>query len=401
MMDNACPFLEEMYDWNKKQILQFITDNSSNDFLNIKFTWQELGLSEEWYLKECRSLNNNLLIIRREIDLEWTKASDNSVFKEETLDKIFKILKPSIGTAFLQPKRDAEDIEGILKENYVIKIYKELIPNKVYFVGCDVGGGTQNDYSAFVVIDPDNMDICAVFRNNKINTSIFSSLLISLIENVIPNAYLFIEDNSLGLGVIGQLLRRIPTRLFYDYKLPDKDKKKLIHKTPNNIKYGVHTDATSRSLMIDILFEVTDANYSELAYPELYDELKTLVYSKNGKVEHDTNAHDDILFAYLMVKYAIRYSNNINKFLRDSSIISTNIKKVSSKNIDGLDTSVVNPNETKSEFSQIKGLDLEEYVKLALEGMSSKDIANVLSNKKQTERTINKNMLSILSDLNK
>lgn len=400
-MDNACPFLEEMYDWNKKQILQFITDNSSNDFLNIKFTWQELGLSEEWYLKECRSLNNNLLIIRREIDLEWTKASDNSVFKEETLDKIFKILKPSIGTAFLQPKRDAEDIEGILKENYVIKIYKELIPNKVYFVGCDVGGGTQNDYSAFVVIDPDNMDICAVFRNNKINTSIFSSLLISLIENVIPNAYLFIEDNSLGLGVIGQLLRRIPTRLFYDYKLPDKDKKKLIHKTPNNIKYGVHTDATSRSLMIDILFEVTDANYSELAYPELYDELKTLVYSKNGKVEHDTNAHDDILFAYLMVKYAIRYSNNINKFLRDSSIISTNIKKVSSKNIDGLDTSVVNPNETKSEFSQIKGLDLEEYVKLALEGMSSKDIANVLSNKKQTERTINKNMLSILSDLNK
>lgn len=396
-MDNACPFIEEMYDWNKQEIRKFISDNSSNDFISIKFTWQELGLSKEWYDKECRSLNNNLLIIRREIDLEWTKATDNSVFKEETLDTIYKKLRQPVGNLFIKPKKDLDDDPDSLKESYMIKLYKPLIKEKVYFIGSDIGGGTLNDYTTLLIYDPEDNDIAATFRNNKINTSIFSSIVLSLIENYLPNSYLFIEDNSLGLGVLGQLIRKIPNRLFFDYKLSDKDKKKIMHKTPNNIKYGVHTDKTSRSLMIDILFETVDSESDELAYPELYDELKTLVYSKAGKVEHDSNAHDDMIFAYLIVKYAMKYSNNINKFLRDSSVISTNIRKVVSKPNDDN----VNPNDIKSEFTSVKGIDLTEYVKLALQGMDTKEITKALSSNKQTERTINKNMLGILSDLNK
>jgi len=399
MMDNACPFTEEMYDWSKEDIKSFIYSNSSNDFIYIKFTWEELGLTKQWYEKECRGLENDLLIIRREIDLQWTKASDNSVFSEESLDNVFLNLKQSIGNIFIQPKKDLDEDIDTFKETYMVKLYKPLIKEKVYFIGSDVGGGTGNDPSAFVIVDPDNMDISGIFKNNKINTSVYSSVLHSLIVDHLPNSYLFIENNSLGSGVIGNLLRKIPSRLFFDYKLPDKDKKKILHKAPSNIKYGVQTDKTSRSLMIDILFDVMENYKEELYYPEIYDELKTLVYSKNGKVEHDTNAHDDIIFSYLMVKYSMQYSNNISKFLRDSSVIVSNMRKVISK--DYLDTE--NPNELIGELSKPSiDIDIKEYSQLVLQGLSSEEILKILARpNSRKERTVNKQVLSLFNQLNK
>lgn len=399
MMDNACPFTEEMYDWSKKQIKEFLYSNSSNDFLFIRFTWEELGLTKQWYEKECRNLENDLLIIRREIDLQWTKASDNSVFSEESLDSVFLSLKQSIGNIFIQPRKDIDEDLDTLKENYMVKLYRPLIKEKVYFIGSDVGGGTGNDPSAFVIIDPTNLEIAGIFKNNKINTSVYSSLLQTLMEDHLPNSYLFIENNSLGSGVISNLLRKIPSRLFYDYKLPDKEKKKLLHKTPNAIKYGVQTDKTSRSLMIDILFDVMENYKDELCYPEIYDELKTLVYSKNGKVEHDSNAHDDVIFSYLMVKYAMQFSNNISKFLRDSSSIVSNMQKVISKS--HLDTE--NPNELAGDFARPNTeIDIKEYSRLSLQGLSSEEIMKILSkpNSRQ-ERTVNKQVLNLFNQLNR
>jgi hypothetical protein len=151
--------------------------------------------------------------------------------------------------------------------------------------------------------------------------------------------------------------------------------------------------------MIDILFDVMENYKDELCYPEIYDELKTLVYSKNGKVEHDSNAHDDVIFSYLMVKYAMQFSNNISKFLRDSSSIVSNMQKVISKS--HLDTE--NPNELAGDFARPNTeIDIKEYSRLSLQGLSSEEIMKILSkpNSRQ-ERTVNKQVLNLFNQLNR
>lgn len=171
MIDGAAPFSEELFDWSKKDILNFVEDNSDNDFIHIKYTWKQLKLTDKWYEGEKRALANDLLKVKREIDLEWTKSSDNSVFSEITLDKVFGALNEPISNLYLNIEKDEKDQGDFDKQVYAVKMYGILDPEKIYFVGVDVAGGTGRDPSAFVIMDPDDLKIKGIFKNKNISTS--------------------------------------------------------------------------------------------------------------------------------------------------------------------------------------------------------------------------------------
>ena len=403
LIDGAAEFIEEMYDWPMAEIKQYINDNSSNDFLYIKFTWQELGLTPEWYLKESRSLDNDKLLIRREIDLVWTKSSDNSVYDEESLELIFEKLRKPIGTLALSIKTEEFDIDkGSIKQKYIVKIYKELLADKMYFIGVDTAGGLGRDFSTFVIVDPDDMKPIATFKNNKINTSYFSSLLLELIVEYLPKSILFIENNNYGKGVIDNLIRRIPKSIFYDYKVPDKDKTKvsIFSRQNKNITYGIATTTKTRDLFFDLLNEVVAEDYESLAIDEIYDELKTLVFNKKGKIEHDVNAHDDTLFAYLMVLYSVAYSNNVARLLRDKKAIANKVAVAVSKP----NTVSDSPNkDIDGVFKKDIDVDLQKFINMSLEsGLDANEIINRMKNEVGSNGVkANKNILDIFGNINK
>ena len=72
------------------------------------------------------------------------------------------------------------------------------VRDKRYLVGVDTSGGSGKDSSAFTVVDPIDLKPCAVFRNNKINTAYYCSVLLQLVTDVLPNSILVIERNSYG-----------------------------------------------------------------------------------------------------------------------------------------------------------------------------------------------------------
>jgi len=119
--------------------------------------------------------------------------------------------------------------------------------------------------------------------------------------------------------LIDNLVRKIPDNIFYDIPLADKEKEKGRIAGKENIVFGVNTSDPSRKAMIDLLVMLVNDDPEILAIPEVYEEIKTLVYDKKGKVEHDHGKHDDSLFSYLFVRYAVAYSNTIHIFLRKSS----------------------------------------------------------------------------------
>ena len=312
-----------MYDWTRKKIQEYILANSANGFLYIKYTWQQLGLSQEWYDKMCRELTYDWLIIRREVDLVWTKSSDNSVFKEEQLDKLYQFVQTETTTLIIDVKKENKETKEIRTIPYAIKLLKILDPAKCYFVGCDVGGGTGRDYSTIIVTDPlDNFREVATFKSNVINLTNFRLLIEALIINHIPKSALFIENNSYGKGVIDELLDspKVAKRIYFEYKIQDKDKTKSNpSKVTDTIQYGISTNTATRTLMIDIVKEIVEEEPESVVSEDVYNDIKGLIYSKSGKVEHDTTTHDDSLFGKLMVLYAVRYGNNVTRFLRDAN----------------------------------------------------------------------------------
>lgn len=67
--------------------------------------------------------------------------------------------------------------------------------------------------------------------------------------------------------------------------------------------YGLDSTKSKRELLIQILRERMDNHKDKFVSKRIYDELIGMEVKKNGKVEHSSNTHDDLVFSYLMAMY--------------------------------------------------------------------------------------------------
>lgn len=399
MMNNACMFFEQMYDWSREKVLGYIHTNSANSFLYIKYTWQQLGKNEKWYETNCRDLSWNWLKIRREVDLEWTKSSDNSIFKEEELDILYNHIIHETNNLVIEVEKENKGSIVTTKIPYNLTIIgKELKEDYPYFIGVDVGGGLGKDYTAIIFTDPhDKYKERAVFKNNTISLNMLKYLLLS-ISLKFKYATFFIENNNYGRGVIEELLEypRIAKRIYYNYRIADKDKTKPNpSKVTKSIEYGINTNTASRELMIDILREAVLDNPESITSKDLYEDIKGLEYNSRGKVEHGVGMHDDCLFAKLMVLYAVRYGNNIAKFFRDADTVRNIQRRTASLTKNNVFNKVVNDPATDLGTT----IDINIIVKRLQMGESIEEIKDSLQ-PKQKGKDVNKLLVKSLSKYN-
>ena len=85
----ATKFDESWYDKSYAELMSIIGANTKSDFVYIKFTYQQLGCTEEWFNDVCKLLKNSWGDIRREILLEWATGVENSPFKESKAEVSF------------------------------------------------------------------------------------------------------------------------------------------------------------------------------------------------------------------------------------------------------------------------------------------------------------------------
>lgn len=388
-----------MYDWSRKRIKEFISANSANDFLYIKYTWQMLGLSKEkYYDKQCRELLYDWLKIRREVDLNWTKSSDNSVFKETELDELNKYTVTNTTPLLVEVTKEHPETKEIVTYPYAFTQLKPIKKEKAYFIGCDVAGGLGKDSSTIIVTDPDdNFREVATFKSNTINIANYTLLLIEFILTHCPKSILFIENNSYGKGVIDNLLEhpKLCKQIYYEYKIADKDKTKSNPGTvTDSITYGINTNPVSRKLMTDLILEVVRENPEFIVSEAVYNDIKGLVYAKSGKIEHDSSSHDDSLFGLIMVRYAVRYGNNIAKFLRDAASVKRNLEKINSLTKNG----VFNKHIDDPAVNKGIQVNLEDITRLLNAGESIEDVMKHVREfaEHKKGKPINKNIMNQL-----
>ena len=310
MIENACPFVEEFYDYDEDFLHEFIFNNSDNDFIYIKFSYKQLGRSEKWFLEQCRALENDMLAIKRELLLEWTYASDSGVFNEEQLTALSKFVIES-------------EEYMIVRDYWKFNIYKKLDITVPYIISVDVAGGLDQDNSAISFIHPKTLKVDASFRNNRINPTELSMVLHDIGMNYFPYAGFVIENNSYGRVVITNLLYSpIASRIFCYVDEKQKDIKKPSKlKNKDNKIYGIPTTTKSRAEMInDLLPLIVNDEPEVITCPYIFQDIRNLERKKTGKIEHRDGEHDDNLMSYLLGRWALGYAkhSNINAIIMRS-----------------------------------------------------------------------------------
>lgn len=185
MKEGATPFSERWYDLTKEQIFDIIHSNNNSNFVYIKYTYQQLGKSEQWFRDLCINMRKDWDSIRREVLLEWSNSSENSPFRAEDLDTIKGLLRQPINTVLLLNK-------------YELKIYEKINMKYPPIIGVDVSGGYQRDSSAITVVDSYSTRVTAELNSNFISTPELAMVIYQIVSKWMPNAVVNIERNGVA-----------------------------------------------------------------------------------------------------------------------------------------------------------------------------------------------------------
>lgn len=163
-------------------------------------------------------------------------------------------------------------------------IWEDYIPGHHYSIGADCATKGGFDNSTAEVIDLDTGAQVAEYKG-KLAEGEFAKVLAELGYRY-GTCQVAPEMNAKAGGAVTASLSGV-------------QRYKRIFRQANGDP-GWNTTARSRNLMIaDLETNIYGGNYP-IRSTRLIDELKTFIVTKRGKIEHDANAHDDLLFAWMI-----------------------------------------------------------------------------------------------------
>jgi len=309
MKDMATPFNEKIfYDSGYQNIMSIIGSNERSNFVYIRYTYQQLGKSEQWFKNLCIEMQLNWPDIRREILLEWSQSNSNCPFSQEDLEIIKSLVKTPINNMIFFNKFSFNIYEQL--NNFNLNRYPPLI-------GVDVSGGYNKDSSAITIVDSYTTKVVADFNCNYISTPELASLLIELVK-YLPNAVINVERNGgYGASVLAKLVRSSIKRNLW-YTIEDRVLEERfggtgpVQRRAQKIRvYGSDSSKKKREELIEILRDRVEYHKDKIVSPILYNELCGMEVKKNGKVEHSVNTHDDGVFSWLWALYMYYSSSDL------------------------------------------------------------------------------------------
>ena len=319
---NACEFSYKFYDIPEDEIESYIKKNSSNDFVYIFYSWQELGKTREWYIDQLRNMNNDSLNAKRELDCIWPESSEGNVFSETQLDGIKYYLKPVLFTL---------NIHG-----YEIKFYEKINFELNYIISCDVASGSSLDRSVILIIHPSDFHVVGLFYNSRIDTDAFKKLIEELVTKYLFHSVINIENNSYGKNILDALMKNmsIEPRLYREQVKRQAEKVlsngRVLKETRKRVVYGTTTNKSSRNDMYSLLMNIVDEEPEVFVSQDFYDEVRNLARTKQGKIEAREGFHDDIVMSYLITRYSLVFGKCFQERFHINMLPSASNAKTSS-----------------------------------------------------------------------
>ena len=318
LINDSTRWDESYLDYSYEQLEELRKANTKSMFFYVKFSYKQLGYSEEWFSDICTKMFNDWPKIRREVLLEWEVITENAAFRKEDLDIV---------------KNFCRDPIRVLKfgrvGQYLFDVYEDIDLSYPPIIGVDVSGAAMRDASAITIVDSRTTRVCATFHCNYIPQDDLADLIYVLVNQYMPSSCVAIERNGgFGAAVIQRLVKtNVKKNLYFEIKdkvIEEAVVGHMVNKRSALVKvYGINSTKDIRARLIEILYNRVQYHKDKFIAPILYEEMLGMQVKKNGKVEHSDQTHDDQVFSYLMAMYVWYDGKNV---MENWNIIKNTIK---------------------------------------------------------------------------
>lgn len=292
-LTNCADFDESLYDMDIDEVKDHIHVTSNNGVLRIEFMYYDLSKDDEYFERMVKETSGNWDTINREVLNMWMDASRDHPLGQDLVIALNNKIKPPIKTII---------VDGV----YMLKIYRDLSKldwDRVYVGGIDCGGNVMKDYSTLVIMDPTNFEVIATLRSNSYSTNRFSRCIAQVMSWIFPKLTVLIERNSMGIAIADNILEfngSLKSRMYHD----------------ESNKPGIANNQTIRSQLYNDILKVAaleDAN--RIHDRNIIQEIGGLIVTRSGRIDHQSDGHDDTLMAYLLARWYMTYAKGREKYI--------------------------------------------------------------------------------------
>ena len=258
-------------------------EEGRNEYIPIEVHWSEVpGRDEAWKQQTIKNTS---------------EAQFNTEFECEFLGSIDTLITPS--------KLRQLAYRAPVKSNAGLDVHQNPEDGHTYFLTADVARGTQNDYSAFVVVDVTEIPykIVAKFRDNEIKPLLFPSKIYD-VARAYNQAFVMIEVNDIG----EQVANSLQFDLEYDNLIMASMRGRAGQVlgggfSGGRAQLGVRTTKAVKRIGCSNLKQMVEDNKLIVEDLEIITELSTFIV-KGQSFEADEGCNDDLIACLFMFAWA-------------------------------------------------------------------------------------------------
>lgn len=245
--------------------------------------WRRLKLAESGDKKFIQEYPSNAE--------EAFLVTGNSVFDQSIVNE-YEVQAPQYLRRYDEESSYFED-----NKSGHLEIWKAPNFDDRFIIGADVALGVGQDYSTAVILNKER-EVCALFRDNFIDPSVFGDILFYL-GRYFNNALLAVESNSLGVATLNRLKQMNYVNLYYQTKAAT-----LLNEEGN--KPGFRTTVATKPMIIGNLKRAIEEYDLGIWSETIIQELKTYVSAENGSTMALSGNFDDTVIALAIALEAYR-----------------------------------------------------------------------------------------------
>lgn len=341
IVQKSMPLTEKIYDCRDvAEAKALIAKNSLNNTVYAEFSYLQLNKTHEWFLSEIQRNGGS----EEQIDLDyrnkWRRySSANSLLGKSVIDALnnnkseptFTRIHGDYAMYWYIPEYIVDGPE--FKETH-------------YLLGMDSSANVGKDFTALVLTDVRDMSVVATFRCNETNTLSLAMFIAEfLIKN--PNITWIPENNHTGVAIIHSVIFFFkkaginPFTRIFNTVVQERDTDPSLRAVDiyasdiydsTKTKYlGFHTSGQTRPYLYTHTFnKAISLNTKRIRDTTLIAELISLT-SKNGRIDHTSGNHDDMVIAYLLTCYFIFYGKDFSHYGINPNLVLSNIDMAGNK----------------------------------------------------------------------
>ena len=279
-------------------------EEGRNEYIPIEVHWSEVpGRDEEWKQQTIKNTS---------------EAQFNTEFECEFLGSIDTLITPS--------KLRQLAYRAPVKSNAGLDVHQNPEDGHTYFLTADVARGTQNDYSAFVVVDVTEIPykIVAKFRDNEIKPLLFPAKIYD-VARAYNQAFVMVEVNDIG----EQVANALQFDLEYDNLIMASMRGRAGQVlgggfSGGRAQLGVRTTKAVKRIGCSNLKQMVEDNKLIVEDLEIITELSTFIV-KGQSFEADEGCNDDLVACLFM--FALATDQQYFKELSDQDIRATMMRE--------------------------------------------------------------------------